>query len=166
MRKKLVVIAGFVLMTVILSSACSNNQENVDNTTTATYHVHTDGNGETYTHQNEEEHKDESAKKEDTAKKDKDVSATVSGEDAIKKIQEFSAKKLGLEKKKSKYSFLASTESKEIDGKKYIEVIASIINKNDDETVSIDTKGTYYVSEDGNRCLKKNMETGEMDELK
>lgn len=153
MKKKLVIMAGLMLMTTMLFSAC--DKKNADNNATAEYHVHTDENGETYTHKNDEV--------EETSENNK----AITGEEAVEKIKKFSAKKLGLDGKKKNYTFLASTETKEIEEKECFEVIASVMTKNEkDEMVSIDTKGTYYVSADGKECFIKNMKTGEIKKLK
>lgn len=158
MRKNVALMLSCAMIASIGLVGCGSKEaKKTETTTAAQYHVHTDENGETYTHQNGEE-------KQTQKSKDKNV---IEGSEAIEKIQTFSEKKLGLKEKKKKYSFLASTESKEIEGKKYIEVIASVIKKDKDgKTASIDTKGTYYVSEDGKICLKRNDKTGEMEELK
>lgn len=161
MRKKLVVIAGLSLMTITIFSGCDSEKRNLIENTTAHYHVHTDDNGETYTHLNEEEHKEEQNNKSND--NNKEIDST----EAIEIIKKFSIEKLELEGQKKDYSFMVATEKKTIEDKEYFEVIASVKKENEkDGTVSIDTKGTYYVSVDGKKCLVKNMKTGETKELK
>lgn len=163
MRKKLVVTAGFVLMTAALFTACGNNKNKAENSTTAAYYVHTDENGETYTHMGGEENTENTAKED---KDKKDTNKEITNSEAADIIKKFSAKKLGLKGKKKNYSFLTATESKNIDGTEYFEVIAAKKTENEDGTVSIDPKGKYYVTLDGSKCFKRDDKTGEMDELK
>lgn len=166
MKREKVIILFYVILALAVFSACdkSNNKTDIEtissNETTAGFHVHMDENGETYTHADSEKHDEEDA----TTNNSQSV---ISESEAIEKIQNFSEKKLRLDGKKKDYSFLAATKKKEIDGKRYIEIIASVMTKNKkNDTVSIDTKGTYYVSEDGKKCLIKDMETGKTEVLK
>lgn len=95
------------------------------------------------------------------------VQTTASGSEIVEKIQSFSLKKLGLTGKKEDYKFLISTELTEIDGEKYNEVVASVMKENkDNDKITMDTKGTYYVSLDCKKCLIKDTKTGKISELK
>ncbi len=166
MKREKVIILFCVILVLAAFSACdkSNKKTGIETTgsneTTAGVHVHMDENGETYTHADSEEHN------EGDVTTNNSLSA-ISESEAMEKIQNFSEKKLGLDGKKKDYSFLAATKKKKISGKKYIEIIASVMKKNKkNDTVSIDARGTYYVSEDGKKCLIKDMETGKTKELK
>lgn len=174
MNKKIVITVSCAISALIIFSACGKNEKDLvsnkettvqneivqqSETVPSGYHVHVDENGETYTHADGEDPAEE-------AETNEDGDTVISNGDAIEIIKGFSAKKLGLEGEKEDYSFLASTEKKEIEGEEYIEVIAAVMTESDeDDTVSIDTKGTYYISEDGKKCLIKDLETGKTKEL-
>lgn len=92
--------------------------------------------------------------------------------DAVKFIEKsYSAKELGLDKVDKDYSFMVSSSGVDIDGAKYVKVVANVIVKNDvttdegKDTFSMETMGEYYISFDGTKVLMKNMETDEYTEL-
>lgn len=96
--------------------------------------------------------------------------AKISQSDAINLIQSYSAKELSLSKEEKKEcDFMFSNSAHEIDGEKYIQVIATVKqeHKNDKGEVSFtfDNKGEYYISFDGKKILKKDMKTGKYKEM-
>ena len=172
MRKKILIFVSALSISA-LCAACGNQTNNEKNTTKteATTHIHTDSEGNTVVHAEGDEETTKASQ--DNKKSNDDKNSKVSdeqikaGQSAVDIIKEFSAKKLKLDGKLEDYKFLSSTNEKEIDGKKYIEVVASVVNKeNEDGTVNMITKGTYYVSPDGKTVLIKNMKTGKTKELK
>lgn len=87
--------------------------------------------------------------------------AKIKDSDAINYIESYSSKQLGLtEDNRAKCSFMVASDGEEIDGKKYIKIIAAIKNeqKGDDgkTTYTFDTKGEYFISFNGDEVLKKN----------
>ena len=87
--------------------------------------------------------------------------AKIKDADAINYIESYSSKQLGLtDEEKKTCSFMVASDGEEIDGKKYIKIIAAIKNeqKNDDgkTTYTFDTKGEYFISFNGDEVLKKN----------
>lgn len=86
--------------------------------------------------------------------------AKIKDADAINYIESYSSKQLGLtEDDRAKCSFMVASDGEEIDGKKYIKIIAAIKNeqKGDDgkTTYTFDTKGEYFISFNGDEVLKK-----------
>lgn len=86
--------------------------------------------------------------------------AKIKDADAINYIESYSSKQLGLtEDDRAKCSFMVASNGEEIDGKKYIKIIAAIKNeqKSDDgkTTYTFDTKGEYFISFNGDEVLKK-----------
>ena len=86
--------------------------------------------------------------------------AKIKDADAINYIESYSSKQLGLtEDDRAKCSFMVASDGEEIDGKKYIKIIAAIKNeqKGDDgqATYTFDTKGEYFISFNGDEVLKK-----------
>lgn len=172
MRKKILIVACALSISA-LCAACGNQTNNEKNTTVINEEnesnntVSTEG-GEETTKASQDDKKsnnDKKTKNDKTSKvSDEQIKA---GQSAVDIIKKFSAKKLKLDGKLEDYKFLSSTSEKEIDGKKYIEVVASVVNKeNEDGTVNMITKGTYYVSPDGKTVLIKNMKTGKTKEIK
>lgn len=93
--------------------------------------------------------------------------AEISAFDAIEKIKAFSMEKLGLDGKKEDYKFMVSTKGLTIDKTDYLEVVASVVAKeNEDGSISMDTKGDYFVSYDGSKILIRDVKTGEFSALK
>lgn len=100
--------------------------------------------------------------KQDTTKESDIVTekAKIKDADAINYIESYSSKQLGLtEDDRAKCSFMVASDGEEIDGKKYIKIIAAIKNeqKGDDgkTTYTFDTKGEYFISFNGDEVLKK-----------
>ncbi len=98
--------------------------------------------------------------------------AKIKEADAAKYIENsYTAEELGLDKVDRDYSFMVSSNGVDIDGDKYVKVVANIIVKNNvttedcKDTFSMETIGEYYISFDGKKILKKNMDTNEYEEL-
>ncbi len=90
--------------------------------------------------------------------------AKIKDADAINYIESYSSKQLGLtDEEKKACSFMVASDGEEIDGKKYIKIIAAIKNeqKSDDgkTTYTFDTKGEYFISFNGDEVLKKSGDT-------
>lgn len=90
--------------------------------------------------------------------------AKIKDADAINYIESYSSKQLGLtDEEKKACSFMVASDGEEIDGKKYIKIIAAIKNEqkgNDGKTTyTFDTKGEYFISFNGDEVLKKNGDT-------
>lgn len=90
--------------------------------------------------------------------------AKIKDADAINYIESYSSKQLGLtDDEKKACSFMVASDGEEINGKKYIKIIAAIKNeqKGDDgkTTYTFDTKGEYFISFNGDEVLKKNGDT-------
>ena len=86
--------------------------------------------------------------------------AKIKDADAINYIESYSSKQLGLtDDEKKACSFMVASDGEEINGKKYIKIIAAIKNeqKGDDgkTTYTFDTKGEYFISFNGDEVLKK-----------
>lgn len=86
--------------------------------------------------------------------------AKIKDADAINYIESYSSKQLGLtDDEKKACSFMVASDGEEIDGKKYIKIIAAIKNEqkgNDGQvTYTFDTKGEYFISFNGDEVLKK-----------
>lgn len=99
---------------------------------------------------------------------DKDISeASLTESEAVDKIKALSMELLGLEGSKEDYKFMVATVGKSIEGKDYIEVIAAVVSEEkEDGTVDIQTKGTYYISYDGEQLMTEDSSTGELREIK
>lgn len=101
--------------------------------------------------------------KQDAAKEESVIvteKAKIKDADAINYIESYSSKQLGLtDEEKKACSFMVASDGEEIDGKKYIKIIAAIKNeqKGDDgkTTYTFDTKGEYFISFNGDEVLKK-----------
>lgn len=98
--------------------------------------------------------------------------AKIKGADAINFIeQSYTKEELGLDKVDKDYSFMVSSNGVEIDGEKYIKVVANFVVKKDvttkdgKDTFNIETVGAYYISYDGEKVLKQDMDTLEYTEL-
>ena len=92
--------------------------------------------------------------------------AKIAQQDAINLVQSYTAEELGLtEEQKQKCSFMVNGGAVEVEGKQYIQVIATVKNeqKNENGEVSytFDNQGEYYIRFDGKEILSKNLETGE-----
>lgn len=105
--------------------------------------------------------------KQDTTKEESVIvteKAKIKDADAINYIESYSSKQLGLtDEEKKACSFMVASDGEEIDGKKYIKIIAAIKNeqKGDDgkTTYTFDTKGEYFISFNGDEVLKKSGDT-------
>lgn len=101
--------------------------------------------------------------KQDTTKEESVIvteKAKIKDADAINYIESYSSKQLGLtDEEKKACSFMVASDGEEIDGKKYIKIIAAIKNeqKGDDgkTTYTFDTKGEYFISFNGDEVLRK-----------
>lgn len=101
--------------------------------------------------------------KQDTTKEESVIvteKAKIKDADAINYIESYSSKQLGLtDEEKKACSFMVASDGEEIDGKKYIKIIAAIKNeqKGDDGqvTYTFDTKGEYFISFNGDEVLRK-----------
>ena len=99
--------------------------------------------------------------KQDTTKEESVIvteKAKIKDADAINYIESYSSKQLGLtEDDRAKCSFMVASDGEEIDGKKYIKIIAAIKNEqkgNDGQvTYTFDTKGEYFISFNGDEVL-------------
>lgn len=90
--------------------------------------------------------------------------AKIKDADAINYIESYSSKQLGLtDDEKKACSFMVASDGEEINGKKYIKIIAAIKNEqkgNDGQvTYTFDTKGEYFISFNGDEVLKKSGDT-------
>ncbi|WP_297131363.1 hypothetical protein [uncultured Eubacterium sp.] len=90
--------------------------------------------------------------------------AKIKDADAINYIESYSSKQLGLtDEEKKACSFMVASDGEEIDGKKYIKIIAAIKNKQKGDdgktTYTFDTKGEYFISFNGDEVLKKSGDT-------
>ena len=86
--------------------------------------------------------------------------AKIKDADAINYIESYSSKQLGLtDEEKKACSFMVASDGEEIDGKKYIKIIAAIKNEQEGDdgktTYTFDTKGEYFISFNGDEVLKK-----------
>lgn len=98
--------------------------------------------------------------------------AKIKERDAIDFIKaSYSKEELGLDKEKRAYRMMVASSGVDIEGKKYIKVVANVVVKNDvtekdgKNTFTMDTVGEYYISFDGKTILKKDMKTNEYIEL-
>lgn len=98
--------------------------------------------------------------------------AKIKEADAVRFIeQSYTEEELGLDKTDKDYSMMVSSSGIDIDGVKYVKVVANVITKKDvtaedgSDTFSMETIGEYFISFDGDKVLKRDMETGEYTEL-
>lgn len=89
--------------------------------------------------------------------------AKIKESDAIDFIKNaYTEKELGLDGADGNYSFMIASSGVEIDGEKYVRVVANNPVKNDTtnedgkETYRMETLGEYYISFDGKKVLMKN----------
>ena len=87
--------------------------------------------------------------------------AKIKDADAINYIESYSSKQLGLtEDDRARCSFMVASDGEDINGKKYVKVIAAIKHEHKDgngkSTFTLETKGEYFISFDSNEVLKKN----------
>ena len=87
--------------------------------------------------------------------------AKIKDADAIKYIEGYSSKQLELtEDDRARCSFMVASDGEDINGKKYVKVIAAIKHEHKDDngksTFTLETKGEYFISFDSSEVLKKN----------
>lgn len=98
--------------------------------------------------------------------------AKVKESDAVNFIKtSYTAEELGLGDEKRDYTFLVASNGVEIDGDKYVKVVANVIVKKDvtsengKDTFTMETLGEYYISFDGKKVLMKDMKTNDFSSL-
>lgn len=98
--------------------------------------------------------------------------AVIKASDAIHYIeQSYTKEELGLEKVEKEYSMMVASNGVDIDGDKYIKVVANVIVRNDTtneegkETFSMESVGEYFISFDAKTVLMKDQKSGEYVEL-
>lgn len=98
--------------------------------------------------------------------------AKIKESDALEFIKTaYTPKELGLDSTDKNYQFMVATSGVEIEGAKYVKVVANVPTKNDTTsadgktTYSMVTLGEYYISFDGKTVLTRNMETNEYTKL-
>ena len=91
--------------------------------------------------------------------------AVIKEADAINLIQSYSDDELGLTKKQRKEaSFMVAGDGVKIDGKNYIEVVATIKEEHKDGdkiSYTFNHLGMYYISYDGKKIMRKDMDSKE-----
>ena len=135
--KKALIFVLCAVITVCAFSACSKNEDKKEDTT---------------------------ASKSTTVNMTTD-SALIKEADAINLIQSYTDEELGLTKKeRKKASFMVAGEGVEIEGKNYIEVVATVKNEHKKDgkiTYTFDHLGMYYIRYDGKEILRKDMKSKE-----
>lgn len=98
--------------------------------------------------------------------------AVINENDAIRFIEQmYTPEELGLADSKEEYSLMVSTSGVEVDGEKYVKVVAnvkvasSVTTPEGNPTIQFKSIGEYLISYDAKKVLMKNMETGEYSEL-
>ena len=90
-------------------------------------------------------------------------SAVIKEADAINLVQSYSDDELGLTAKQRKeVSFMVAGEGVEIEGKNYIEVVATIKEEHKDGdkvSYTFNHLGMYYISYDGKKIMRKDMDS-------
>ena len=102
--------------------------------------------------------------KQDTTKEESVIvteKAKIKDADAVSYIESYSNKELGLsDDDRARCSFMVASDGEEINGKKYVKVIAAIKHEHKDDngksTFTLETKGEYFISFDSSEVLKKN----------
>lgn len=100
--------------------------------------------------------------------------AKVTEADAINLIESYTDKELGITKEdRAACSFMVASNGEFIEDQDayYVKVIAAIKNAHEDPetkeiTYTFDCKGEYYIRYDGKQILSKDMESGELSEMK
>ena len=87
--------------------------------------------------------------------------AKIKTADAVSYIESYSNKELGLsDYDRARCSFMVASDGEDINGKKYVKVIAAIKHEHKDDngksTFTLETKGEYFISFDSSEVLKKN----------
>lgn len=121
--------------------------------------------------------KEEKKKEESTSKVTVDPEyatdkAVIKEIEAINFIKEsYSEKELGLDKTDEDYSLMIASTATEIEGEKYVNVVANVRHESDTttkdggKTFTFKTVGSYFISFDGKTVLKKDLKTGKYSEL-
>ncbi len=98
--------------------------------------------------------------------------AKIKDADAINFIKSsYTPEELGLADTDKDYSLMIASNGVDIDGEKYVKVVANVIVKKDvttedgNDTFSMETIGEYYISFDGTKVLKKDMKNNKMSKL-
>lgn len=162
MKRKIIYLITILLISVLFT-ACSNGADDIQKDT---------GVSDTTTSSQSENSANENLSVNEnlitTQIAEKPIEdAQISSSEASEIISEMSMEKLGLEGSKEDYKFMVSTEGKTIDSIDYIEVIASQVSKeNEDGSISMETKGDYFISYDGKKMLVRDILTGEFSDLK
>ena len=90
-------------------------------------------------------------------------SAVIKEADAINLIESYSDEELGLTAKQRKSaSFMVASNGVKIEDGNYIEVIATVKTEHKDgdkTTYTFDNLGVYYISYDGKKIMRKDMES-------
>lgn len=94
--------------------------------------------------------------------------------DAVRLMESYTEEELGIEKGvKKDCSFMVASNGEKLDDQKgyYVKVIAVIKQAHEDPetkeiTYTFDYKGEYYIRYDGKQILSKDLETGELTEMK
>lgn len=98
--------------------------------------------------------------------------AVIKETDAIHFIEQcYTKEELGLDKVEKDYKMMVASNGVDIDGEKYIKVVANVVVRNDTtneegkETFSMETMGEYFISFDAEEVLMKDRESGEYKKL-
>lgn len=98
--------------------------------------------------------------------------AKIKESNAIKFIEtQYTEEELGLDDIDKNYQFMIASTGIEIDGERYVKVVANVPVKNDttaengQQTYSMQTYGEYFISFDGETVLMRDQKTGETKEL-
>lgn len=109
---------------------------------------------------NEEETTTEPTSAQTTVENPTDA-AVIKEADAVNLVKSYSDEELGLStEEREACSFMVASTGKEVDGEVYINVIAAIKIKNEPNeqgvvTYNFDTRGSYYISFDGQKIMRE-----------
>ena len=131
--KKYLTIIVLVCLLLSLFTACTNSTENANEETTEI----------------------------SVSETEREIAMTES--EAVDYIKSYSAEELSLSQEDyENCNFMINYDGKEIEGERYIEIIAaykeSHTNEDGSESYTFDTKGSYYIRYDGKRVLKKDID--------
>lgn len=85
--------------------------------------------------------------------------------------QSYTEEELGLDKVEKDYKLMVASNGVDIDGEKYVKVVANVVVRNDTtnedgkETFSMETMGEYFISFDAETVLMKDRESGKYKKL-
>lgn len=98
--------------------------------------------------------------------------AVIKETNAIDFIEQcYTKEELGLDKVEKDYSMMVASSGVDIDGEKYVKVVANVVVRNDTtnedgkETFSMETMGEYFISFDAKTVLMKDRESGKYKKL-